>query len=405
MSYYNTYLKRIETSGSTTEKSMVEKKIRTFKKALKSNYNKETIKDKNNFSFDVMIFEKEGVGNYNKEVKEILSLVDYNLSVGSLIYWPRIDSYWLISENFETEKALFKGVINKASYKMNWRDLSKDKVYTTWAITSPIPENRIKNEDKNNLSYDVLNESLEITISGETEGSEILKRYTEIFINGKKWEINKIENFGENQLISIALIESSIDREKDDFDNEIVNGKVEIDFSLVTNLDNLEEIFLNDMIALNPILYRNDKIIEGSEFFVRAYNSVYFNDSIIFDKLGESRIEILYPEFDKRFIYTFTVVSNSVPEVVVLNIVGDFKVRALTERTYNIVKSINGKEVLLNGNWIIDEDYVSIVSFSNESIELKFNNKVGKTNLKYLDSINEVEIEKEIEIRPIFERS
>ena len=48
--------------------------------------------------------------------------------VGKLLHWKRTESYWLITSRDDTEKAYFKGTIEKCNYVLTWRD-EKGNIY------------------------------------------------------------------------------------------------------------------------------------------------------------------------------------------------------------------------------------------------------------------------------------
>ena len=183
MSNLDLYQKRLRDSRKIPKSKLVDLKIKTFKKALERSYNSEIVRV-NDDEFKALI---TGIPTQPKiGKKNFATLRDHGCEVGDEIYWLSNDSYWLITEHDETEGAIFQGSVEKALYELKWKDPITDRIYSARACAKGPDETTIGSGVKHGIMFDTLTDSLYLIVSAKAQGSHLLKRYTELMVNGKK---------------------------------------------------------------------------------------------------------------------------------------------------------------------------------------------------------------------------
>jgi len=379
---------------SVSQSKMIADKISSFKRALRSGYNVETV-SLDSTEFLALISSTNG--NPDVERKSFSTLVDNSCKIGDDIYWEADGSHWIITERSSTEKAIFQGYIDKALYELEWKDLETGKVYSQWACVVGPKEKSIADGTKNSIVYDMFSESLHILIPKSAAGVSLLSRYFEIMVNKRKWLIEVIDDVTNADLIGLQLIEVAKDREIDS--ETIVNGNLPINFLITSSLDNITELVLDNSITLNPVLYKNG-VVQDLNAIVSVENGTYINNIITFDILGVAIVEITYPNIDVSTTYTINIVESSIAEIPLTQIIGDSTLKTLNSTTYTLINLLNGVNVPLDGSWVVNSQYMTIVNQTSSVLIIKATTRTGITVIKYIHGIDEYE--KEIKIIPMF---
>ena len=394
MENYDLFQERMRSSIKISEDKLIKDKVNTFKRALESSYNTEIVFLGNN-EFKALI---SSLTTQSKiERKSFSTLLDNECSIGSIIYWERDKSRWIITEQSNTEKAIFQGYIDKANYQLTWKDLATNKTYKQWACAKGPNETEITDGVKNSIMYDVFSDSLYLIIPKNTLGINLLNRYFEIMVNERKWVIEVVDNITNPNLITLQLKETSIDRDKDT--TQLVDGKVESTFVFKSSLDNITELDLNQQITLNPVLYK-DGLAQDNAYTIRVTNCINNNGVITFNTTGTAAVSIIYSDFSKMYKYTINIIDGSTALVESSLIIGDSILKTLNTSVYTFVNLINGVNTPLLGDWIVDSQYFTIVNKNSNNLTIKATNKTGITNIKY--TFEDQEYIKEIKIIPMF---
>lgn len=395
MSNYDLFINRLNTSTKISKEKLIENKINTFKRALNSSYNSELVRDSNNNEFQVLISKIDTMPKISR--KSFSTLKENFCEVGSVIYWIEKDSHWIIVEESDTEHAIFQAYIDKAIYKLEWKDLETGITYSQWACAKGPDQTTISDGVKNSITFDRYTDSLYLKVPANTDGIDLMKRYESIIVNGKKWNIEVIDNTTDPRLIELQLKETSIDR---DVDTEtMVNGKVEINFLLTTALDNITELTVGKVIDLNPVLYKNG-VIEEIPNIITVKNCINNNGTITFNNLGTATVTVYYATINKYDKFTINVVAESIINIETRMIIGSETLKGIAQSTYTFINLQNGVNIPIAGSWLVDTNYVSIISQNSDNITLKTINKTGTITLSYVYESNTYT--KVIEIIPMF---
>lgn len=397
ISNYDLFQKRLETSDAISKDSLIKSKQNTFKKALKSAYNSELV-DFNGAKIRSIISEIDRVNKVER--KKFATLNDYECEVGKYIYWIRNDSYWLITEYYETEPAIFSGEISYAGYLIKWKDLKTGIVYSTRASAQGPQETKISSNMNKDLQFDKSTDGITVIIPKNIEGISLLNRYAEVLINNKKWVINVVDDITKDKLIVLQLKETPINKDLDSLENNLVNDKIETIFTLKSELDNILEVDISTSITLNPILFRNDEIVDTYTYEYYLTNCIQNNNIITFNGYGAVVITLYYKDINKSFTYNITSVASDANLISSTSILGSNSIKALNTYLYKIENLINGVSYPIIGSWNINTDYASILSSSNDELLIKVNNKIGSFNIEYVTDTNTYL--KQIKVTPIF---
>jgi len=397
MDNYDLFQLRLNTSTKIPQDKLVEDKIKTFKRALNSSYNAETVYDKNNTDFLALISGTNSQKLQDNERKIFSTLMDNACAVGDIIFWERDNSRWMITEQATTEKAIFQGFINKVNHQLEWKDLDTGITYKQWIVAETSSERTIEEGVKQSITYDLFSDSLYIMMPKKTKGIELLKRYDEIIIGNKKWVIEVVDNISNTNLLKLFVKETALNRDLDT--DTLVNGNVDINFTFASALDDIQEIEVGKSIILNPVLFKNDEI-HDLNYLIKVSNCTNTNGTISFNSIGTAVVTVTYSSINKSYKYILNVVESS--SVVISNtfILGSSSLKTLNTATYSFINIVNGEQVSLSGSWEVDLNYFAIVTTDNNNLQLKAKSKTGLTTIKYIDE--EQEYTKEIKIIPMF---
>lgn len=395
MDNLNLYQMRLKDSRKISKSKLVDTKIKTFKRALASSYNSETVVSNNN-EFKALITGIPTTPKIGK--KNFATLLDNNCETGDELYWPANDSFWLITEHDDTEGAIFQGSVQRALYELKWRDPVLNKVYSARACVKGPDETTISDGVKHSVLFDTLTDSLYLIVSSKVEGSEYLKRYFELMVDGRKWRIEVVDAMTRSNLLYMQLMESPKDRDKDTED--MVDGKEEVNFTMSSSLDNISFVDLNSEIDFSPILLRNGRVLDRGEVEISVRNCIYNENKILFNQLGLSSITVNFKNYNEIFRLELNVVSDNIESVIVEEIIGNRSVRTLSANVYTAVDTLNGAPRSTTGDWSYDDNYFEEIFIGDTEIKLKARNKTGTTSIRYVSDT--ADITKEVKIVPLF---
>ena len=152
---------------------------------------------------------------------------EFNLRTGDVFEWIGTDTYWLIYLQDLTELAYFKGDIRKCSYKIAWKDEDGNVKSTYAAVRGPV-ETKIEFIQKAGTSTDVPNHSLNMMIPKNKDTLAWCKRYARFLLsdglNTVSWRIEAVDAYSMENIIQFNAIEYYINKDKDDIENQIVDG-------------------------------------------------------------------------------------------------------------------------------------------------------------------------------------
>lgn len=183
--------------GFPQQKRMINDKYRSFKKALDASYQgafvtevgKEAPKD----SYKALINPNKLKQDYDDKILSIT--YDSGWKPGTVFKWENTGSYWLIYLQNLDELAYFRGDIRKCNYTIKWKDEEQKEHDTYIAVRGPV-ETAINSIQKENVSVDVPNHSLNILMPKNDYTTAFFKRYTEFYLQEDQsvcWRVEAID--------------------------------------------------------------------------------------------------------------------------------------------------------------------------------------------------------------------
>lgn len=236
----NTLARHLYAAGGFAQQDrMIKDKRRTLDRAVLYSYQGAKVRKYIPDYLDVMEGVRQDIPKQNNALinpnklkpdydDKIISVgYEFNLKAGDVFEWIGTDTYWLIYLQDLTELAYFKGDIRKCSYKISWKDEDGNIKYTYAAVRGPV-ETKIEFIQKNGTSTDVPNYSLNMMIPKNKDTLAWCKRYNKFLLsdglNTVSWRIEAVDSYSMENIIQFNAIEYYINKDKDDIENELING-------------------------------------------------------------------------------------------------------------------------------------------------------------------------------------
>ncbi len=268
--------KRLEYQGGLDQESrMIKGKWWTLQRALKYSYQSCTVQkvqpfDKllslDSLSIDEKFSPYRALINPDKVKQDyddkILSIdYDSNYNPGDVFTWKNTDTYWIIYTQELTEDAYFRGEIRRCRYVINFRDKDGNE-YSTWAAIRGPVETQINSIQKNQERIDRPNLSLNILIPRNEHTLCAFDRYEEFLFAGRCWRVEASDSISMSNIIEINAEEDYINRDTDDIEKELKNGRIKITKPTIDSPIRGEGY----IIPLVPEIYEVDE--EGGEWYI-----------------------------------------------------------------------------------------------------------------------------------------
>ncbi len=120
---------------------------------------------------------------------KILSVpFEHGFKAGDIFEWCNTDTKWLITSQNKTELAYFRGDIRRCNYKIRWKDKENGKVHECYAATRGPVETKINFIQKNGVSIDTPNHSLNILLPKREDVLAYFARYDRFFLQSSLYE-------------------------------------------------------------------------------------------------------------------------------------------------------------------------------------------------------------------------
>ena len=386
--------KRLTVRGGDAEGRLVQSKLDTLKQALKYSYQAETILF-NEVEHRALLNSNKLKPDYDDKIISIP--FESEFKVGSVFYWDRTKSHWIVYMRQWSEDAYFRGYARRAEHIMKWIDSLGQEKSEYVAVRGPV-ETKIVEGMKSDIAFDTPNYTLSIVVPN-TEDTIKLKRYSKVTIDGQDWEITVADAMNEEGVIELNLKELI----KNGEDGDIVGDGNKPKIRLETNLDDTEDIKVGEPFNLVSIIYVNDQINFNLTHLVQ-YEVVSGNAEIIEGKLiiseeGVVEVGLTLKEAGIENIYTFNGVMEAPEGDELFEIIGDLETKAYGGEVYEIRKSIGGVKVPANGNWKVVEDkrLFTVLHADKDKISLAWRSGiVGIVNLAYEEN---GELKTEVQIK------
>ena len=157
---------------------------------------------------------------------------EHGYQPGDVFEWKNTGTKWLIYLQDLTELAYFRGDIRKCSYEVSWVDENGETQSTYLAIRGPV-ETDINFIQKNGISLDVPNHSLNILMPKNEHTLKYFRRYSKFYLKGLSkgdipicWRVEAIDTISMPGILEITAVEYYANETEDDIENGIVGGLI-----------------------------------------------------------------------------------------------------------------------------------------------------------------------------------
>lgn len=195
---------------------IIEGKLRSFRAALNNSDQAEWIVlngEENNYGeyqrYRCLINADKLKEDYDK--KQVSADFALGLKEGSVFYWERTDTHWLVTLQALEEKSYFRADIQRCDHQFEIND-NKYWVY----IRGPV-ETTLQWRQKNSVEFNDLNYSLLMYITKNEETVNYLKRHQIVTFDNHRWKVAATDIYSDKGYIQIYLDEY--------FDNEFETDK------------------------------------------------------------------------------------------------------------------------------------------------------------------------------------
>lgn len=164
---------------------------------------------------------------------KILSVgYEYGFKPGDVFEWLGTKTHWLVVLQDLTELAYFRADIRKCSYTVNWIDDDGNEQKTWLAVRGPV-ETKIEYIQKNGISVDNPNYSINFLMPKTEQTVKRFKRYAKMYLRGGDsfaettcWRIEATDSVSMPGVLNINAVEYYANEQKDDIENGLVDSLV-----------------------------------------------------------------------------------------------------------------------------------------------------------------------------------
>ncbi len=168
---------------------------------------------------------------------------EHGYQPGDVFEWKNTGTKWLIYLQDLTELAYFRGDIRKCSYEVSWIDENGEAQSTHLAIRGPV-ETKINFIQKNGISLDTPNHSLNILMPKNEHTLKYFRRYSKFYLKGLSrgdvpicWRVEATDTISMPGILEITAVEYYANETEDDIENGIVGGLISDPIEPETNSD------------------------------------------------------------------------------------------------------------------------------------------------------------------------
>ena len=157
---------------------------------------------------------------------------EHNFKPGDVFQWLGTKTHWLIYLQDLTELAYFRGDIRKCNYQIKWEDEEGNEKSTWIALRGPV-ETKINFIQKNGISLDTPNHSLNILMPKNEDTLQYFQRYSKFYVRDADdltskicWRVEAVDTLSMPGILEINATEYYSNIIEDDIDDGIVGGLV-----------------------------------------------------------------------------------------------------------------------------------------------------------------------------------
>lgn len=319
--------------GIAQQDRMILDKRRSLDRALKYSYQGATIKKVDDSAVPWDGFHTVGASqdkliraliNPNKLKQDyddkIVSVPwEHGFKTGDVFEWEGTNTHWLIYLQDLTELAYFRGDIRKCAYKLKWKD-EDGVIRETYAATRGPVETKINFIQKNGISVDQPNHSLNILMPKNEHTMAYFKRYSKFYLLTSEdenlpeecrvcWRVEATDWVSMPGVFEITAVEYYSNDDEDDLESGVVGA-------LIAEPEDSNEEAVNILIdgpsfirpfAKNTYVYRGVNL--GNRWSVSSKLPVTLSVSqdgktatVVWNSGFHGQFELTYANFTKQIV-------------------------------------------------------------------------------------------------------
>ena len=220
---------RLETMGGYCQQDrMIRAKRQTLDRALHYSYQAAEISPINHPSVRHRALINPNVVKQDYDDKILSTGYENNYHVGDVFTWHGrqgnniVDTQWIIYLQDLTELAYFKGDVRKCNYYVRWLNEDKEELGRWFAIRGPV-ETKVNYLQKEGISLDTPNHTLNILMTKDEETVKYFKRYAKFYVTGVDsvtdticWRVVATDTMSMPGVIEVSAIEYYANETEDD---------------------------------------------------------------------------------------------------------------------------------------------------------------------------------------------
>lgn len=167
---------------------------------------------------------------------KILSVpFEHGFKAGDVFEWENTNTRWLIYLQDLTELAYFRGEIRRCCYRLKWQTMDGE-VHECYAATRGPVETKINFIQKNGISVDSPNHSLNILIPKSEAALEYFKRYSKFYLMASGdledaykvcWRVEGVDWLSMPGVLEVVAVEYYSNKDEDDLSTSLVGTYIE----------------------------------------------------------------------------------------------------------------------------------------------------------------------------------
>lgn len=212
---------RLNWRGGNQEQRMIKDKWRTLQKTFLYSYQACDVQKVGEEEIHrALINPDKNKTDYDDKILSIN--YDSGFAAGDIFKWVGTNTYWLVYLQELTEDAYFRSEIRRCKYQIKWGD--GESIQSTWAYIRGPVETKINFIQKNGISLDVPNWSLNIYMPKNEHTEKEFKRYDRFMFDDKVWEVQVVDGVSQIGILEVVALEYYANELLDDKDRDITDG-------------------------------------------------------------------------------------------------------------------------------------------------------------------------------------
>lgn len=219
--------------GVSQQERMIKDKRRSLDKAVMYSYQGafvKNLKEEKPKAIRALINPDRVKQDYDDKIISVGYEFDY--SPGDIFEWCNTNSYWLIYLQDKTELAYFRGEIRRCKYNIKWED-ADGAIHSVYAAVRGPVETKINYIQKNGISVDTPNHSLNILMPKNDATIAYFTRYNKFYLNPTDsktaaicWRVEAFDTVSMEGVLEITAVEYYSNTFEDDIEKGVVGGLI-----------------------------------------------------------------------------------------------------------------------------------------------------------------------------------